>query len=198
MQPASQADILIWRSVLRSSRSREYIKPIKPPRHPVPYKMSSNYWLYFSLSLLFSSHSMKMYYTQTHTHTHKDTHTHIPQAAVPAATAPHTDFTKVLQVAGTSRARMCGGGWDCRSLQLSLWALSACAERTQPSSSGGTSSFEPVPALTDFSGTRLPGCFFPVEEAAWCWLAKDSDMPLCLWGLYYCHSQLYLSKGFVW
>lgn len=65
MQPASQVGILIWRSVLRSSRSSEYIKPIKPPRHPVPYKMSSNYRLHSSLSPLFANHSMKM----SHTHT---------------------------------------------------------------------------------------------------------------------------------
>lgn len=121
MQPASQVDILIWRSVLRSSRSSEYIKPIKPPRHPIPYKMSSNYRLYSSLSLLFASHSMEMY--QTHTHSHPRQLFLQPQ-----------HLTKVLQVAALP-ARLCGGGWDCRSLQLSVWAFRACAARTRPSSS---------------------------------------------------------------
>lgn len=90
MQPESQVDILIWRPVLRFSMSSEYIKAIKPPRHTVLYKMSSNYMLYSSLSLIFTSHSVKTYYTHTH------------QAAVPADTAPCTAPTKVLQAAGTS------------------------------------------------------------------------------------------------
>lgn len=27
---------------------------------------------------------------------------------------------------------------------------------------------------------------------------KDSDNPLHLWGLYYCHNRLHLPRGFVW
>lgn len=163
MQPASQVDILIWRSVLRSSRSSEYIKPIKPPRHPVPYKMSSNCRLYSSLSLLFASHSMKMYYTHTHTRTH--------QAAIPAATALHAVPTKVSQVTGTFSKTI----WRWLKLQVPaiICVSLKCLCRRDPAQQHWRDQhlllgFKPVPGLTDFSGTRLPGCFFPVEEAAWC------------------------------
>lgn len=116
MQPASQVDILIWRSVLRSSRSSKYIKPIKPPRHPVPHKMSSNYRLYSSLSLLFASHSMKMYYTHTRQLFLQPQH----------LTQLLPRFCKQLALL----AKLFGDGWDCRSLQLPVWALSAYAGGT--------------------------------------------------------------------
>lgn len=98
MQPASQVDILIWRSVLRSSMNREYIKPIKPWRHTIPYKMSSNYMLYSSLSLIFTSHSVKMYYTCT-----RQLFTQ-PQHLMQLLQR----FCKHLALV----ARLFGGGWD--------------------------------------------------------------------------------------
>lgn len=190
MQPASQVDILIWRSVLRSSRSREYIKPIKPPRHPVPYKMSSNYWLYSSLLLLFASHSMRMYCTQTHTPPRQLflQPQHLTQLL--------PRFCKQLALL----ARLCGGGWDCRSLQLSVWALSACTGRTQPTGGTNISCWASSPCLASLISVA------PGSLAAFSLLKRQlgddwpriQTLPLCLWGLYYCHSQLYLCKGFVW
>ena len=120
MQPASQVDILIWRSVLRSSMSREYIKPIKPPRPTVPYKISSNYMLYSSLSLIFTSISMKMYYTHTRQLFKQ------PQHLVQLLPR----FCKRLALP----ARIFGDTWDSRSLPLAVWILTACAGWAQSSS----------------------------------------------------------------
>lgn len=123
--------------------------------------MSSNCRLYSSLSLLFASHSMKMYYT----------HTHTPQAAVPAATALQAAPTKVSQVTGTFSKAI----WRWLKLQVPaiICVSLKCLCRRDPVQQHWWDQhlllgFKPVPGLTDFSGTRLPGCFFPVEEAAWC------------------------------
>lgn len=126
MQPASQVDILIWRCVLRSSMSSEYIKPINPPRHTVPYKMSSNYMLYSSLSLMFTSHSMKMYYR--HTRQLFTQPYHLVQLL--------RRFCKWLALV----ERLVGGGWDsqpCESSRVSVIShasLTAYAGGAQSSS----------------------------------------------------------------
>lgn len=64
-------------------------------------------------------------------------------------------------------------------------------------------SFKPVTGLGDISGpgslaalSKLKmqlGVEWPNDSTA-----KDSDVPPCLWGLYYRHSQLHLPEGFVW
>lgn len=100
MQPASQVDTLIWRCVLRSSMSSEYIKPINPSKTYCTIQKEL-YVFYSFLSLIFTSHSMKTCYTY--------------QAAVHAATAPRTAPYKVLQVAGTSSKAL----WKWLVLQLS-------------------------------------------------------------------------------
>lgn len=93
---------------------------------------------------------------------HTNTHTHSRQLFLQPQhlTQILPRFCKWLALL----ARMCGGGWDCRSLQLSVRALSACAERTQPSSTGGTSisCLASSPCLASLiSGHQAPWLLFP-------------------------------------
>lgn len=104
MQPASQVDILIWRSVLGSSTSSEYIKPIKPWRHTIPCKMSSNYMLYSSLSLIFTSYSVKMCYMRRCSRSHS------------TSCSSSRGFESIWHFV----ARLFGGGWDGRVSVITL------------------------------------------------------------------------------
>lgn len=145
MQPASQADTLIWRYVLKSSMNSEYIKPIKPPRHTVPYEMSSNYMLYSSLSLIFHSNSMKMFYTQT-----RQLFTQ-PQHLVQLLPR----ICKRLALV----ARLFGDGWDSQVSVISHVSLTAYA-------GGAQSNSVLVPAVQEqpTSCARFQAC----DWSRWC------------------------------
>lgn len=121
--------------------------------------MSSNYVLYSSLSLIFTSHSVKMYYTCT-----RQLFTQ-PQHLMQLLQR----FCKYLALV----ARLFGGGWDNQVsvitllMQEGLNPAVSCAlqhKRNQHPVLG----FQPVTGLTGFSGTRLAGCFFELKDAVWC------------------------------